>query len=94
MSILRQKSVFYWLSNTNIIVDEVMIKFKDRTLQKVIIPDKSIFTEFKIFTLTNSDYIFNWKCIKSGLNKRLLTTEKYVSISILNSLKTTLLNPT
>ena len=42
MSILRQKSVFYWISNTNITVDEVMIKFEGRTSQKVTIPDKSI----------------------------------------------------
>ena len=32
MSILRQKSTFYWISNTNITVDEVMIKFEGRTL--------------------------------------------------------------
>ena len=59
MSILRQKSAFYWLPDTNITVDEVMIKFEDRTLQKVIISNKSIFIEFKIFVLTDSDYIFN-----------------------------------
>ena len=94
MSILRQKSVFYWLSSTNIIIDEVMIKFEGRTLQKVTISDKSIFTDFKIFTLADSDYILNWKCIKPGLNERLLTVKKCISISIPNSLKTILLNLT
>ena len=94
MSILRQKSVFYWLSNTNIIVDEVMIKFEGRTSQKVTISDKSITTGFKIFALADSDYIFNWECIKPGLNKGLLTAKKCISISISNSTKTTLLNPT
>ena len=94
MSILRQKSVFYWLSNTNITVDEVMIKFKGRTLQKVTIPDKPIFTGFKIFALADSGYIFNWECIKPGLNEGLLTTKKCISIFILDSSKTTLLNPT
>ena len=94
MSILRQKSVFYWLSDTNIIVDEVMIKFEDRTLQKVTISDKSIPTGFKIFALADSDYIFNWKCTKPGLNEGLLTVKKCVSISIPNSFKTTLLNST
>ena len=53
-----------------------MIKFEDRTLQKVTIPDKSIPTGFKIFALADSDYIFNWECIKPGLNERLLTTKK------------------
>ena len=32
MSILYQKSAFYWILNTNITVDKVMIKFEDRTL--------------------------------------------------------------
>ena len=94
MSILRQKSAFYWLSSTNITVDEVIIKFKGRTLQKVTIPDKSILTGFKIFALTDSDYIFNWECIKPGLNEGLLTVKKCISVSISNSLKTTLLNST
>ena len=71
-----------------------MIKFKGRTLQKVTIPDKSIPTGFKIFALADSDYIFNWECTKPGLNERLLTAKKCVSISISNSSKTTLLNPT
>ena len=94
MSILRQKSVFYWLSNTNITVDKVMIKFEDRTLQKVTIPDKPIPTGFKIFVLVDSGYIFNWECTKPGLNEGLLVAKKCVSVSIPNSTKTTLLNPT
>ena len=94
MSLLRQKSVYYWIPNTNITVDEVMIKFKSRTLQKVIIPDKSIPTGFKIFTLADSGYIFNWECIRSDLNEGLLTAKKCVSISISNSLKITLFNST
>ena len=94
MSILRQKSAFYWLSSTNITVDKVMIKFEGRTLQKVTIPDKPISTGFKIFALANSDYIFNWECTKPGLNEGLLAAKKCVSVSIPNSSKTTLLNPT
>ena len=93
MSILRQKSVFYWFPDTDITVDEVMIKFEGRTSQKVTIPNKSISTEFKIFALANSGYICNWECIKPGLNEGLLTAKKFVSISIPNSFKITLLNP-
>ena len=94
MSILCQKYAFYWIPSTNITVDEVMIKFKGRTSQKVTIPDKSILTRFKIFALADSGYIFNWECIRSGLNEGLLAAKKCVSISISNFIKTTLLNPT
>ena len=71
-----------------------MIKFKGRTSQKVTILGKSIPTGFKIFALTDSGYIFNWECIRPGLNEGLLTAKKCVSVSISNSTKTTLLNPT
>ena len=83
MSILRQKSVLYWLSSTNITVDEVMIKFEGRTSQKVTIPDKSIPTEFKIFVLADSGYIFNWECTvgnpSSSLQDNSLTNSLYLS---------------
>ena len=94
MSILRQKSAFYWIPSTNVSVDEIMIKFEGRTLQKVTIPDKHIFTEFKLFALGDSGYIYNWERTKSGLNERLLVAKKCVSIPISNSVQTTLLNPT
>ena len=92
--ILRQKSVFNWISNTNITVDEVMIKFEGRTSQKVTIPGKPIPTGFKIFALADSGYIYNWECTKPGLNEGLLTAKNCVSVSISNSTKITLLNPT
>ena len=59
MSILRQKSAFYWIPNTNVSVDEIMIKFESRTLQKVTISNKPIPTGFKLFALGDSDYIYN-----------------------------------
>ena len=71
-----------------------MIKFEGRTSQKVTIPGKPIPTGFKIFALADSGYIFNWECTRPGLNERLLTAKKCVSVSISNSTKTTLLNPT
>ncbi len=36
-----------------------MLKFKGRTSQKIIISGKSILTEFKLFTLGDSGYIYN-----------------------------------
>ena len=71
-----------------------MIKFEGRTSQKVTIPGKPIPTGFKIFALADSGYIFNWECTKPGLNEGLLAAKKCVSVSIPNSSKTTLLNPT
>ena len=71
-----------------------MINFEGRTSQKVTIPDKPISTGFKIFALADFGYIFNWECTKPGLNEGLLAAKKCISISIPNSLKTTLLNST
>ena len=71
-----------------------MIKFEDQTSQKVTIPGKSISTGFKLFTLADFSYIFNWECTKLRLNESLLTAKKYVSVSISDSSKTILLNPT
>ena len=93
MSILCQESAFYWILSTNITVDEIMIKFEGRTLQKVMIPDKPISTGFKLFALGDSGYIYNWECTKPGLNEGLLAATKYISVFILNFIKTTLLNP-
>ncbi len=71
-----------------------MLKFEERTSQKIIISDKSIPTEFKLFTLGDSGYIYNWECTKPGIIEEILREKKKVSISILNSSLSTSLNPT
>ncbi len=71
-----------------------MLKFEERTSQKITISCKSISIEFKLFALDDSDYIYNWECIKSNLVEELLREKKRVSISISNSSISTLLNPT
>ncbi len=71
-----------------------MLKFKERTSQKIIISDKSISTGFKLFALGDSGYIYNWECIKSGIIEGILRERKKVSISIFNSSLSTSLNPT
>ncbi len=71
-----------------------MLKYEGRTSQKIIIPDKPISTEFKLFTLSDFDYIYNWECIKPGIAEGILRERKKVSISILNSSISTSLNPT
>ncbi len=49
---------------------------------------------FKLFALSDSDYIYNWKCTKPDIIKEILREKKKVSISILNSSISTSLNPT
>ena len=71
-----------------------MLKYKGRTSQKITIPGKSISTEFKLFTLGDSGYIYNWECTKPGIAEGILRERKKVSISISNSSISTSLNPT
>ncbi len=71
-----------------------MLKYKERTSQKITIPDKSISTGFKLFALDDSDYIYNWECTKPGIIEGILRERKKVSISIPNSSISTSLNPT
>jgi Transposase IS4 len=75
-------------------VDEIIIKFKGRTGQKIIIPGKPIPTGFKIFALGDSDYTYNWECTRPSLAEGLIAAKKYISLSILNSDLSTFLNPT
>jgi hypothetical protein len=75
-------------------VDEVILKFEGRSTQKITIFGKPILTGFKIFALEDSGYIINWEYIKPGLNKRVLTEKKQISIRILNFITSILLNPT
>ncbi len=93
-SILREKSTYYWLLSTNLTVDEVMLKFKERTSQKIIISCKPISTEFKLFALDDFDYIYNWECTWPNIIEGILREKKKVSISISNSSISTSLNPT
>ncbi len=71
-----------------------MLKFEERTSQKITIPGKPIPTGFKLFALGDSGYIYNWECIKPGIAEEILREKKKVSISIPNSSISTSLNPT
>ena len=92
-SILRQKCSFYWLSFTNLTIDKVIFKFEERTTQKITIPDKPIPTEFKIFVLEDSNYIYNWECTRPDLIEELKDVKKRISVSISNSDVSVYLNP-
>ena len=71
-----------------------MFKFKERTTQKITIPDKPIPTGFKIFGLGDSGYIYDWECTRPGLAEGVLREKKRISVSIPNSFLFTFLNPT
>ncbi len=71
-----------------------MLKYEGRTSQKITISDKSIPTEFKLFALGDSGYIYNWECIRPGIAEGILRERKKISISIFNSSISTSLNPT
>ncbi len=71
-----------------------MLKFKERTSQKIIISDKSIFIEFKLFALNDSGYIYNWEYIRPDIIKEILREKKKVSNSNSNSSISTSLNLT
>jgi hypothetical protein len=71
-----------------------MLKFEGRTTQKITIPGKPILIGFKIFALGDSDYIYNWECIRPSLAEGLKEEKTRISVSILNSDLFTFLNPT
>ena len=93
-SILRQKSVYYWLPSINLTINEVISKFEEKTTQKITISYKPILIEFKIFALGDSGYILNWECTRPGLAEGVLTEKKRISISISNPFISAFLNPT
>ena len=80
------------MPSTNLTVNEVMLKFKGRTTEKITIPGKPIPTEFKIFALEDFSYIYNWKCIKPSLTEEVLI-EKKISVNISDSELSSFLNP-
>ena len=71
-----------------------MFKFEERITQKITISDKSIPTGFKIFSLGDSDYIYNRECTRPDLTKGLKDVKKRISISILNLNVSVYLNST
>ena len=70
-----------------------MIKFKGPLKQKFTISIKPIFIGFKIFALGDFIYIYNWECIRPGLAEGLKIIKTCISVSILNSKLSIVLNP-
>ena len=53
-----------------------MLKFEERTTEKITISAKPIPTGFKLFALGDSGYIYNWECTKPGLAEGLVAAKK------------------
>jgi hypothetical protein len=71
-----------------------MLKFKERSTQKITISRKPISIGFKIFALGDSGYTYNWKCTRSSLVEGVLTGKKRISVKIPKSDNVTFLNST
>ena len=57
--ILRQKCQEYWDIRSHLIIDEIMLSFDSRSIQKVTIPAKPIPMGLKLQGLEDKGYIYN-----------------------------------
>ncbi len=67
LPILRQKCQKYWDIGSHLTVDEIMISFDGRSIQKVTIPAKSIPVGLKLQGLEDKGYIYSWKATRPKL---------------------------
>ena len=67
LPILHQKCQKYWNIRFHLTVDEIMISFNGRSIQKITISAKSISIGLKLQGLGDKDYIYNWKATRSKL---------------------------
>ena len=67
LPILRQKCQEYWDIGSHLIVDEIMISFDGRSIQKVTIPAKPIPVGLKLQALGDKGYIYSWEATRPKL---------------------------
>ena len=67
LPILRQKCQEYWDIGSHLTVDEIMISFDGRSIQKVTIPAKPIPVGLKLQGLRDKDYIYSWEATRPKL---------------------------
>ena len=67
LPILRQKCQEYWDIGSHLTVDEIMISFDGRSIQKVTIPTKPIPVGLKLQGLGDKDYIYSSEAIRPKL---------------------------
>jgi hypothetical protein len=67
LPILRQKCQEYWDIGSHLTVDEIMISFDNKSIQKVTILAKPIPIDLKLQALGNKGYIYNWEATRPKL---------------------------
>ena len=67
LPILRQKCQKYWDIGSHLTVDEIMISFDSRSIQKVTISAKSIPVDLKLQGLKDKGYIYSWETTRLKL---------------------------
>jgi hypothetical protein len=67
LPILRQKYQEYWDIGSHLTVDEIIISFDGRSIQKITIPIKSIPIDLKLQGLRDKGYIYSWEAIRPKL---------------------------
>lgn len=76
LPILRQSCQKYWEIGSFLTVDEIMISFDGRTVQKVTIPAKPIPVGLKLQGLGDEGYIYSWEATRPKLAEFQLSTVK------------------
>jgi Transposase IS4 len=79
---LRAKCARYWIPGSNLTVDEIMLKFKGRTTQKVTIPGKPIDQGLKDFALADEGYILSWLSTRPQKNKTFTPEQETVKVEV------------
>ena len=77
LPILRQKCQEYWDIGSHLTVDEIMISFDGRSIQKVTIPVKPIPVSLKLQRLEDKGYIYNWEATRPKLAEFQQNTSKF-----------------
>jgi hypothetical protein len=67
LPILRQKCQEYWDIGSHLTVDEIIIFFDGRSIQKITILVKPIPIDLKLQGLGDKGYIYSWEAIRLKL---------------------------
>jgi hypothetical protein len=77
LPILRQKCQEYWDIGSHLTVNEIMISFDGRSIQKITIPAKPIPIDLKLQGFGDKGYIYSWEAIRLKLAEFQQNTSKF-----------------
>src|SRR5439155_7571514 len=66
LEVVRQASSKYYTSQTNVSIDEAMIRFCDHSQDTFKIPNKSIGEGYKAFCLADHGYLFDFHMVSQS----------------------------